>query len=78
MDNMGIFDSLWRGEEGRIEPRPKDADLWIKLWQLLEECGGRMGRMEGNEMVDELARDGTKRCTRRGNLLRTFPTRAEA
>ena len=27
-DEMGILDGLWRGEEGCLGPKQKDADLW--------------------------------------------------
>ena len=27
----------WR-EEGRIGPKQKDADFWIKCWELLTDC----------------------------------------
>ena len=39
--NIGILDVLSRGEEGCAGPKEKDADLWINIWELLEECMGK-------------------------------------
>ena len=50
-DRMGILDGLWRGEEGCIGPKEKDADWWIKLLELIEcsqkELGFRCKACQG-------------------------------
>ena len=35
VDDRGINDGLRRGEMRCIGPRPKDADLWILIWEEL-------------------------------------------
>ena len=33
-DDKGIIDGLWKGEMKCIDPRAKDADLWILTWEV--------------------------------------------
>ena len=33
MNKKGIIDELWRGEMQCIDPKAKDADLWIMIWR---------------------------------------------
>ena len=35
VDNKGIIDGLWRGERKRFDPKARNADLWIKIWEEL-------------------------------------------
>ena len=35
VDNKGIIDGLWQAEIDCIGPKAKDADLWISIWEEL-------------------------------------------
>ena len=35
VDNKGIIDGLWKREMTCIGPKAKDADLWIAIWEEL-------------------------------------------
>ena len=37
VDNKGIIDGLRKGEEECIKSRAGDADLWLKIWEELDE-----------------------------------------
>ena len=41
VDNKGIVGGLWRGERECIMPRAGDADLWIKIWEELQNLAER-------------------------------------
>ena len=36
---MGILNDLQRGEEGCSGPEQSNADLWIRIWEVLEDQG---------------------------------------
>ena len=38
MDNVGINDGMWRGEEGCCGAKQKDADLSRNNWELSADC----------------------------------------
>ena len=45
-DSMGILNGLHRGEKMCIAPRAEEADLWIGLWEGVEEVRDRDIRLD--------------------------------
>ena len=62
VDNKGIIDGIRRPEKECIKPRAGDADLWIKIWEELQELVkkrhlGGSGTREGTPYEERKRKD---------------------